>query len=267
MAKKTAGRLAGLAALAAAAYMASKGKGEAKAGGKEALDSTDTAEAKESAAIRSDIANQKMRDADTGDFMSRRLNRVDTDDGLAYSTNNLSPMSSPAKVARSEKAPSAPATKAPAIGGPTPTRAPGGVGKRGGVSVGTGSGGGRGAAAGEEAAYRDTGDAMSRRMSAIPADTSDAVSRRKNVEETATSSPVDETKLSANERTKRQIEKNLAGARSGSSATDTRSANERMREAIGMKKGGAVKKMASGGMTSQRGDGIASKGKTRCKMY
>ena len=35
----------------------------------------------------------------------------------------------------------------------------------------------------------------------------------------------------------------------------------------GMKKGGAVKKMASGGMTSQRGDGIATKGKTRCKMY
>jgi hypothetical protein len=34
-----------------------------------------------------------------------------------------------------------------------------------------------------------------------------------------------------------------------------------------MKKGGAVKKMASGGMTSQRGDGIASKGKARCKMY
>ena len=35
-----------------------------------------------------------------------------------------------------------------------------------------------------------------------------------------------------------------------------------------MKKGGAVKKMASGGMTaSKRADGIASKGKTRCKMY
>lgn len=35
------------------------------------------------------------------------------------------------------------------------------------------------------------------------------------------------------------------------------------------KKGGAVKKMASGGMTSasKRGDGIASKGKTKCKMY
>jgi hypothetical protein len=35
----------------------------------------------------------------------------------------------------------------------------------------------------------------------------------------------------------------------------------------GMKKGGKVKKMASGGMASKRGDGIASKGKTRCKMY
>jgi hypothetical protein len=36
---------------------------------------------------------------------------------------------------------------------------------------------------------------------------------------------------------------------------------------MSMKRGGKVKKMASGGMTSKRGDGIASKGKTRCKMY
>jgi hypothetical protein len=39
----------------------------------------------------------------------------------------------------------------------------------------------------------------------------------------------------------------------------------------GMKRGGKVKKMASGGMArssaSRRGDGIASKGKTRGKMY
>ena len=35
-----------------------------------------------------------------------------------------------------------------------------------------------------------------------------------------------------------------------------------------MKKGGAVKKMASGGMTaSSRADGIATRGKTKCKMY
>lgn len=35
-----------------------------------------------------------------------------------------------------------------------------------------------------------------------------------------------------------------------------------------MKRGGMVKKMASGGMTaSKRADGIASRGKTKCKMY
>jgi hypothetical protein len=38
----------------------------------------------------------------------------------------------------------------------------------------------------------------------------------------------------------------------------------------GYKKGGVVKKMASGGMASsasKRADGIATKGKTKCKMY
>lgn len=41
--------------------------------------------------------------------------------------------------------------------------------------------------------------------------------------------------------------------------------------AVGYKRGGKVKKMASGGMakssTSKRADGIATKGKTKCKMY
>ncbi len=36
----------------------------------------------------------------------------------------------------------------------------------------------------------------------------------------------------------------------------------------GMKRGGKVKKMASGGMTaSKRADGIATRGKTKCKIY
>jgi hypothetical protein len=55
----------------------------------------------------------------------------------------------------------------------------------------------------------------------------------------------------------------------GSGTTDTRSVNERMRNTFGMKKGGAVKKMASGGSVSsasKRADGIAVKGKTRGKM-
>lgn len=33
------------------------------------------------------------------------------------------------------------------------------------------------------------------------------------------------------------------------------------------KKGGKVKKMASGGSASSRADGIATRGKTKCKMY
>jgi hypothetical protein len=38
------------------------------------------------------------------------------------------------------------------------------------------------------------------------------------------------------------------------------------KEASGMKKGGSVKKMASGGSASKRADGIAQRGKTRGKM-
>jgi hypothetical protein len=98
----------------------------------------------------------------------------------------------------------------------------------------------------------------------------------------AKAAPADETKLSLSDRMKLSRER----ARSGST-TDTRSVGERLRAAfagknrggnsvdfsgsgMGMKKGGAAKKMASGGMTSssasKRADGIAVKGKTRGKM-
>ena len=55
--------------------------------------------------------------------------------------------------------------------------------------------------------------------------------------------------------------------RPASNAADLRFQD--MKKRMGLKKGGATKKMASGGMTSasKRGDGIASKGKTKCKMY
>jgi len=56
--------------------------------------------------------------------------------------------------------------------------------------------------------------------------------------------------------------------------TFTLEGRERAKKAaLGMKRGGAVKKMAKGGMTSKvssassRADGIASRGKTKCKMY
>ena len=99
--------------------------------------------------------------------------------------------------------------------------------------------------------------------------------------------PADVSKLSANERMKRSVETNLAGARSGSGSTDTRSANERIRDSdIGssisnyfknfktpaqrkaQEQKEKSKNMASGGKVSasSRGDGIAQRGKTRGKM-
>jgi hypothetical protein len=39
------------------------------------------------------------------------------------------------------------------------------------------------------------------------------------------------------------------------------------KQMMGMKKGGGVKKMASGGSASSRADGIAVKGKTRGRMW
>ena len=52
-------------------------------------------------------------------------------------------------------------------------------------------------------------------------------------------------------------------------ATDNRPVNQRIKEALGMKKGGSVKKMASGGSVSsasRRADGIAQRGKTKGRM-
>ena len=66
--------------------------------------------------------------------------------------------------------------------------------------------------------------------------------------------PVDKTKMSLAERAKLSRE----SARSGSGSTDTRSVSQRLRSAFGMKNGGSA---------SSRADGIASRGKTNCKMY
>ena len=65
--------------------------------------------------------------------------------------------------------------------------------------------------------------------------------------------PVDVTKLSVAERRKLSRENP-----SVSGPTDTRSVSQRLRSAFGMKNGGSA---------SSRADGIATKGKTNCKMY
>ena len=132
-------------------------------------------------------------------------------------------------------------------------------------------------------AARDTGSDMARMMNRgksaeMP---SGSPGRGKSAE-----MPADMTKMSANERTKKSIETNLANARSGSGSTDTRSANERIRDSgIGSsisdyfknfktpaqrkaQEQKASKGYAGGGKVSasSRGDGIAQRGKTRGKM-
>ena len=90
--------------------------------------------------------------------------------------------------------------------------------------------------------------------------------RRDDEESQSAPASVDETKLSLSDRMKLSRERSKAG----SGPTDTRSVNQRMRETFGLKKGGKVKRMASGGMASsasKRADGIATRGKTNCKMY
>ena len=60
----------------------------------------------------------------------------------------------------------------------------------------------------------------------------------------------------------------LTSTRPNDATKRTRKFNEED-SGVEFKRGGKTKKMASGGMTSasKRGDGIASKGKTKCKMY
>ena len=83
-------------------------------------------------------------------------------------------------------------------------------------------------------------------------DASNIRSGRRDFEESQMPSS-DKTKMSVSERAKA----NRESARSGSSTTDKRSVNERIRSAMGMKNGGSA---------SSRADGIATKGKTRGKM-
>ena len=66
--------------------------------------------------------------------------------------------------------------------------------------------------------------------------------------------PADKTKMSVADRAKASRE----SARAGSGTTDRRSVSQRLRAAFGMKNGGSA---------SKRADGIASRGKTNCKMY
>jgi hypothetical protein len=75
----------------------------------------------------------------------------------------------------------------------------------------------------------------------------------------------DNPKLSLAERNELRKKRNALTANKGT-PTDYRNANERIKSMFGLKKGGGVKGYASGGSVSSRADGIAQRGKTRCKV-
>ena len=244
MASKKAGRLAGLAALAGLAYMANK-KGEgakdtAAANNRIADARAAREEEKGPASKPSEEAKKPFKDAmfekEPGPYLTDDKAMYEKEPGFETKTTPAkvasvsSPASKPAQTSRfapigspvlsdnPRKIGNAKAVVAPggdrsarsdmASPGPNPARAPGGVGKRGGVG--------------------DGGQSM--------------------------------------------IDRQNAGAkRAGLSVDDyITSGKKTIDEQDGtFKRGGKVKKMASGGMASsasKRGDGIATKGKTRGRM-
>ena len=234
MASKKAGRLAGLAALAGLAYMNKDklfgAKGETKAAETKAETKAKDAAADDARELaKRDAAEETMGYTSSGnDAMYEKEPGFETKTTPAKVASVSSPALKPAQTSRfapvgspvlsdnPRKIGNAKAVVAPGgdrsarsdmvSAGPTPARAPGGVGKRGGVG--------------------DGGQSM--------------------------------------------VERQNAGAkRAGLSVDDyITSGKKTIDEQDGtFKRGGKVKKMASGGMASKRGDGIASKGKTRCKMY
>ena len=235
MASKTTGRLAGLAALGAAAYLYNKDKTKDPVKG-DSKPVTENKPVTEKPRNFADVSNDQDRQMaiDAGPSLGKLLDEkyVAEDErpaptGMGAATKMVAPtfgkafreardagnktfMFNNKKYTTDLAKPAAPTAS--------------------GVSVGTGSGGGRGPAAGEEAAYKarnsDGGKSMIDRQ-------------------------------------------NAAAKKSGLSVEDYYASNKSTvdkQEGV-FKRGGKVKKMASGGMTSKRGDGIASKGRTRCKMY
>ena len=201
MAKKNLGRLAGLAALAGAAYMASKGK-------------------------------DKESTTDTGDETERLANRTKGMSNEDYIKshmvkNDSKPITETDVVMPEQAAPAAPKT----------ATAP-----RTSTTAKTDSLGVKAPARGNSA------DKL--------ANLSRSTTREAKTKQFAQEVPEE---LSA------QKTDALAVASRAARAADAR---KRALSAGMMKEGGKVKKMASGGMTaSRRADGIASRGKTKCKMY
>jgi hypothetical protein len=217
MAKKNLGRLAGLAALAGAAYMASKGKDKDDAGDQKTSSYT----------------------GDTKKVEDKEEPRRQITDYMKKSDGDSKPITE-ADVVMPEKA--APKKATPPRTSTTAKTAPRGDSSR--VNLEAGMSRGRPAVA-KNPDYSNEG-----RNAPAPA----AKPKDPAPTFTTTSAPKSEPY-----KHKMPISSFFEGIRERG--------NKDLEER-GLRGGGKVKKMASGGMTaSRRADGIASRGKTKCKMY
>lgn len=214
---KNAGRLAGLAALAGAAYMMSKDKDKGPKG------KEDTGPGYQSTETRLKTPAQSIAEADKSDKSSSISTKGEsgtTTPGPDKSAPDLSESRNKPAPKPAPKPASAPAPKTPAADNTTAAAIPSGI-----------MGGAR-----------------------QPTNTvSSSAEGMKNYKPRRTPSP---PPFKGGQPGYDEAGRFLGGKRGYDEAGNP------------MKKGGAVKKMASGGMTaSKRADGIASKGKTKCKMY
>jgi hypothetical protein len=275
MASKKAGRLAGLAALAGLAYM-NKDKLFGAKGETKAAETKAETKVKDTAAEDAKAAAKRDADEETmGYTPSGNAAMYEKEPGFETKTT-------PAKVARSEKAPSASVAKAPAAS----TAMPEGAfrGRRSDIVGGGRSGGRGGPEAGEEAAYRAKDAKQAELMSSYKPRRPDTKLRDVTFDRKTQFSNKALSQMGAETRGPTIGNAKPVAAEGGDRSTRADNAkpvfapggNRSVRnfdyendETKEMKRGGKVKKMASGGMTSsasKRADGIATKGKTRGRM-
>jgi hypothetical protein len=239
MAKKNLGKLAGLAALAGAAYMASKGK-----------DKDDAGDQKTSSYSSADTRT-KDTDAATNESSYMPRSTRTAQEGVGSATNDplASPKPAPSQPKSVAKSPVSAADEDTTTAPTKPLDTP--------------------------AQRTDQLANLSRAVNREDKTKKYAQNEFRDVGRTYTRNgkpALEATKLyddldkKAGAATKSAFKTDaLKVASRAAAAADAR---RRAAAASEYKKGGKVKKMASGGMTaSKRADGIASRGKTKCKMY
>lgn len=243
MASKKAGRLAGLAALAGLAYM-NKDKLFGAKGETKATETKAETKAKDTAADDARAAAKRDADEETMGYTSSG------NDAMYEKEPGFGTKTTPAKVASVSSPASKPAqTSRFAPSGSPVAKAPAGTGNAKAVVA---QGGNRSARSDMQSSGK-TGNA-----SPVVAQGGSRSAR--------SDMPSPSSGSGSGGRTPRSDvpSSGLGGVRRP--GTNVNYENEETSD-MSMKRGGKVKKMASGGMASKRGDGIASKGKTRCKMY